>query len=290
MISPFLIEKRSGSRASLRKQSRNIKKTSIPDELAPLGIQFIREIAIFYWSSEFHHTLESQPLSTARSIYEEQRAFLTWIRDEPHPPDLNKVLSLTGTLLELSAHPRPTHETWNGYQKFSQHLWETYPDWTSSDSSWLTVAEQEGPSGILRRLKSYWNTDSFQNNQSRSKSVGNKEAHIGRFLQQQVIPISKAHLEVSLLQLQTQSERRAWETWRQIRAWKTQQHERQGLARLCGTWQWLIHNHQNHGDHKTIMVYPPPSQYDRMDPPPAKIQVQGDTVYIKWEFPNGIIQ
>ena len=38
------------------------------------------------------------------------------------------------------------------------------------------------------------------------------------------------------------------------------------------------------------MIYPPPSQYDRMDPKPTKIQVQGNTVYIRWEFPRGIIQ
>ena len=38
------------------------------------------------------------------------------------------------------------------------------------------------------------------------------------------------------------------------------------------------------------MVYPPPSQYHRMDPQPATIRVQGDTVYIRWEFPRGIVQ
>ena len=38
------------------------------------------------------------------------------------------------------------------------------------------------------------------------------------------------------------------------------------------------------------MVYPPPSQYHRMDPQPAAIRVQGDTVYIRWEFPQGIVQ
>ena len=27
-----------------------------------------------------------------------------------------------------------------------------------------------------------------------------------------------------------------------------------------------------------------------MDPKPTKIQVQGNTVYIRWEFPRGIIQ
>ena len=116
------------------------------------------------------------------------------------------------------------------------------------------------------------------------------EAFIGRFLHQQIIPIFKAHVEASLLLLQSKSERQAWEAWQQVQGWKTLQRERQGLVRLCGTWQWLIHNHQNHGDHKTVMVYPPPSQYERMDPKPAKIQVQGDTVYIRWEFPNGIIQ
>jgi len=290
MISSLLMDKRSGTSAFQRKRSRKIRKISIPDELTQSGIQLIREIAIFHWASQFLNLLENQPLSTAQSTYVKQQAFLTWVRGKPPQSGLNKVLTLTETLLELSTHSSPTNATWNGYRKFSQYIWETYPDWKGTDSAWLTVAEQEGASGILWRLQSYWKTDALNNDQSQSERVGNKDAHIGRFLQQQVIPISKTHLEISLFQLQTQYERRAWETWRKIQARKTQQHEREGLTRLCGTWQWLIHNHQNHGDHKTIMVYPPPSQYERMDPQPAKIQVQGDTVYIRWEFPNGIIQ
>lgn len=109
-------------------------------------------------------------------------------------------------------------------------------------------------------------------------------------LRQSFLPIATAHVKAGLLQLQVRSEQQAWTTWQAIQTWSNNQKNEQGLRRLCGTWQWLIHNHQNHGDHKTIMVYPPPSQYHRMDPQPATVRVQGDTVYIRWEFPRGIVQ
>lgn len=110
------------------------------------------------------------------------------------------------------------------------------------------------------------------------------------FLRQSFLPIATAHAKAGLLQLQVRSEQRAWTTWQAIQTWSNDRKNEQGLRRLCGTWQWLIHNHQNHGDHKTVMVYPPPSQYHRMDPQPAAVRVQGDTVYIRWEFPRGIVQ
>ncbi len=110
------------------------------------------------------------------------------------------------------------------------------------------------------------------------------------FLRQSFLPIATAHVKTGLLQLQVRSEEQAWTTWQTIQTWNNDRKNEHGLRRLCGTWQWLIHNHQNHGDHKTIMVYPPPSQYHRMDPQPSTIRVQGDTVYIRWEFPRGIVQ
>lgn len=110
------------------------------------------------------------------------------------------------------------------------------------------------------------------------------------FLRQSFLPIATAHVKAGLLQLQVRNEQQAWTTWQAIQTWNKDRKNEHGLRRLCGTWQWLIHNHQNHGDHKTIMVYPPPSQYHRMDPQPSTIRVQGDTVYIRWEFPRGIVQ
>ena len=290
VFSSLLEKKGIGFRTFPWKPSQKPQETSQSDELIQLGIQFIREIAIFHWASNLYNILENEPLNTVRSTYQKQQGFISWIKSTRTQPELSKVLSLMTAFLELSGQPRPSTESWDGYHDFAEWMLVSFPDWTGSDSAWVSVAQQEGGAGILHRLESYWKVGAFRGELPETQRVRIKEAFIGRFLQQLVLPISKAHLRTSLFELQTQSERLAWESWRQVQVRKTRQEDRRGLTRLCGTWQWLIHNHQNHGDHKTVMVYPPPSQYDRMDPKPAKIQVQGDTVYIRWEFPNGIIQ
>ena len=59
-------------------------------------------------------------------------------------------------------------------------------------------------------------------------------------------------------------------------------------ARLCGTWQWTIHNHRNHQEHKTAIVLLPPGTPAPPDmPQPAKMVVMGDAVYLRWDFQGG---
>jgi hypothetical protein len=58
--------------------------------------------------------------------------------------------------------------------------------------------------------------------------------------------------------------------------------------RLCGTWQWTIHNHRNHLEQKITLVLLPPGTPAPPDmPQPAKMVVMGDAVYLRWEFPKG---
>lgn len=62
----------------------------------------------------------------------------------------------------------------------------------------------------------------------------------------------------------------------------------QSAARLCGTWQWTIHNHKNHQEQKTVIVLlPPGTPAPPAMPQPAKMIVMGDAVYLRWEFPRG---
>jgi hypothetical protein len=59
-------------------------------------------------------------------------------------------------------------------------------------------------------------------------------------------------------------------------------------ARLCGTWQWTIHDHKNHQEQKTVIVLLPPGTPAPPDmPQPAKMVVLGDAVYLRWDVQNG---
>jgi hypothetical protein len=67
-----------------------------------------------------------------------------------------------------------------------------------------------------------------------------------------------------------------------------QRKAQQAVLRLCGTWQWTIHNHKNHQEQKTAIVLLPPGTPAPPDQPqPSKMVVMGDAVYLRWEFPQG---
>jgi len=70
--------------------------------------------------------------------------------------------------------------------------------------------------------------------------------------------------------------------------WQQQEQTNHAMMRLCGTWKWIIHNHQNHGDHKTTMTFHPPGQSSSSHVQPTTILIHGDTVYLRWTFPQGI--
>lgn len=74
--------------------------------------------------------------------------------------------------------------------------------------------------------------------------------------------------------------------WFRIFNWKDQVRQQRGLARLCGTWQWSIHNHQNHREEKTAVIFAPPGATSATSP--AEIIVLGDSVYLRWETRAGV--
>ena len=74
--------------------------------------------------------------------------------------------------------------------------------------------------------------------------------------------------------------------WFRLYNWKDQVRQQRGLTRLCGTWQWSIHNHQNHREEKTAVIFAPPGMASSTSP--AEIIVLGDSVYLRWETRAGV--
>ncbi|MDR4480739.1 MAG: hypothetical protein R3B37_13480 [Nitrospira sp.] len=74
--------------------------------------------------------------------------------------------------------------------------------------------------------------------------------------------------------------------WFRLYNWKDQVRQQRGLARLCGTWQWSIHNHQNHREEKTSVIFAPSGTVASTSP--AEITVLGDSVYLRWETRAGV--
>jgi hypothetical protein len=86
-----------------------------------------------------------------------------------------------------------------------------------------------------------------------------------------------------------ESSQLATAAWWEIYGWKDRVRQARGQARLCGTWQWIIHNHQMHGEQKTTIIFPPAGQTSANAATPAETIILGDAIYLRWEQ-NGQIQ
>ncbi len=74
--------------------------------------------------------------------------------------------------------------------------------------------------------------------------------------------------------------------WFRLFNWKDQVRRQRGLTRLCGTWQWSVHNHQNHREEKTAVIFAPPGTGSAVGP--TEVLVLGDIVYLRWETSAGV--
>ena len=57
-----------------------------------------------------------------------------------------------------------------------------------------------------------------------------------------------------------------------------------GLEKICGVWEMNVHNMLNHKEYQYKLQVPP---NPGAGPMPSKIIVNGQTVYIRWDFRGG---
>lgn len=89
-------------------------------------------------------------------------------------------------------------------------------------------------------------------------------------------------LEVAALQA-------SYQEWDRIRNWKDRVRGIRGQTRLCGTWQWIIHNHQQHHQEQKLSLLFPPVGAAQPTPGLVETIVLGDNVYLRWEI-DGQVQ
>jgi hypothetical protein len=82
----------------------------------------------------------------------------------------------------------------------------------------------------------------------------------------------------------------SYQEWDRIRNWKDRVRELRGQAKLCGTWQWIVHNHQqHHQEQKLSLLFPPAGNTHATLPGLVETVVLGENVYLRWEI-DGRIQ
>ena len=82
----------------------------------------------------------------------------------------------------------------------------------------------------------------------------------------------------------------SYQEWDRIRNWKDRVRLLRGQARLCGTWQWIVHNHQqHHQEQKLSLLFPPAGNRQATLPGLVEMIVLGENVFLRWEF-DGRVQ
>ncbi|HSN04920.1 MAG TPA: hypothetical protein VLS44_08040 [Nitrospira sp.] len=97
-------------------------------------------------------------------------------------------------------------------------------------------------------------------------------------------------LALSAGRLALEAQQRAISEWYQLKTWKDRVRTVRGRSRLCGTWQWIIHNHQqHHQEQKLSLIFPPPGPDYPLVSGLVETVVLGENVYLRWEI-NGQVQ
>lgn len=94
-----------------------------------------------------------------------------------------------------------------------------------------------------------------------------------------------AAIAASASRLGQEAGQQAMTEWWRLKTWKDRVRVARGQTRLCGTWQWAIHNHQkHHQEQKLSLIFPPPGKDGTGIAGLSEIVVLGDAVYLRWEM------
>ncbi|MDE3241158.1 MAG: hypothetical protein KGO52_00385 [Nitrospirota bacterium] len=218
-----------------------------------------------------------------QTLVQEERTQLRWLAETNRTGDhLPRAFHLAETLAALAPTGQPAQDS-PGFSDYAAALDRATP-LNGTDESWLTVAERAGAEGLNQRLRA---------NLPPTVGEPDRDRFARTYFETRLKPVLTAHLIALAWRAEIEAERNSRETWLQLRTWRERQREARGLARLCGTWQWTVHNHQNHQDHKMVMVFdaPPPLSPQQPSPSqgakPAKVVVLGEGVYLRWESAGG---
>lgn len=100
----------------------------------------------------------------------------------------------------------------------------------------------------------------------------------------------RTELALAAGQTALEASQQAWSEWWRLKSWKERVRTLRGQTRLCGTWQWVIHNHQqHHQEQKLSLLFPPPGKDGTGIAGLAETIVLGDAVYLRWEI-DGRVQ
>jgi hypothetical protein len=195
-----------------------------------------------------------------------------WLTDEAEESTAKFILASIPALKSHNSMPQVPDEA--AYRDYAAALDTKYPLTPSDLDSWMAILKTQGVQAWHDRLTT-----------GGAQSVANPQtidAMAEQYLASRLRPLLRLQVAQQGSEFEARAAERAYRNWVSISGWKDSVRLRRGLARLCGSWQWTVHNHQNHGEQKlTVNFSTSGSGQDHAGP--AEIVILGDLVYLRWE-------
>ena len=274
------------SAAARSGKGKSIQPPVFPPEWVEAGIKLTSELATRQFADRLKQEADTGELAAIRTFLDQTRPQQHWLSTDTSRSALNRAISLATVLSDFPPVAPETITSGEIADRYFQHLDRTFPHLTESSESWMHVAENEGAAGIRRRLMSFWDDTSIAH---ANLSDSERQAWASQYFFTRLKPVLTAQVIASATRADSAAEQGIQSHWKVLRTASETTREINGQARLCGTWQWTIHNHQRHLDQKVAMVFAHPENKSFAGPRPAKAVVLGDVVYLRWEFP-GVVQ
>lgn len=249
-----------------------------PPDLTTPALRLVQELIRWETALAWRAAAEAGDAARLDARRGRERSRQRWLAGGAPRQPMDRALRLAGVIAELDRDLQPGAPLGADEPALATALDEAHPAFASGPDSWLELAHREGAAGVRRRLQ-----------ELRGGSAGHdaSEAALAGYYRGRLRPVFLAQMTAASLLAEAHSARRAVELWHELRGWRERWSTARGRARLCGTWLWIVHNHQNHQDHKMVVTFPPPGEAPDDLPLPERIVVLGDTVYLRWEFPGG---
>lgn len=217
-----------------------------------------------------------------------QPAQYQWMADTPIYKELAALIILKSALSSLRSAPIPSMDgTGQHYRQFEQYVESQFSASAEGSGSLLLLLKEQGVQGLQNKLEDL--RVSFQPSPVDKQAAPADSKDFGeRYIHSRLLPRLQAELHHHSIELQNQAYKILLTHGPVITSWQNEKETHATLARLCGSWLWTLHNHQNHQDHKMTVTFPAPGE---SAPPnqtiPNTVSIHGDTVYVEWVFSQG---
>lgn len=256
--------------------------TAPPQDFLDSGRRLTAELTAWRLARSLKDAAGTGEIRRIQSIFNDSRKQQSWLTAEDQRRMLARAWRMAETTL-LFADER-VDEALVSDTDYVAHLDRIVPRLIGPNDSWMTIVEREGAAGVHHRLLAYWEQLSPS---ASTVTDAEKQAVAARYFYTRLKPVFLAQTYALAATAEVEAQQHVRDLWLTLKSWPDRVREARAAARLCGTWNWTIHNHQNHLDHKSVMVFPP-ANGRTAGGGPAKLLVLGDVVYLRWEFPGGV--